>query len=200
MTKTKKDTDLSLVLRVKQGDLRAYDLLVKKYQSRLLSLAYKYVSEISSAEDIVQESFIKAYKSIKSFRQDSSFYTWIYRITSNTAINYISSKTKKNEKSFSEFNTLDIGERFEELSTESGLENIFEEELITKIDNILSSLPQETKNAFLMREYEGKTYEEIAQIIDCPIGTVRSRIFRAREILSNELEPFLYEKDNKQVN
>ena len=73
-------------------------------------------------------------------------------------------------------------------------------ELITKIDNILSSLPQETKNAFLMREYEGKTYEEIAQIIDCPIGTVRSRIFRAREILSNELEPFLYEKDNKQVN
>ena len=184
-----KEADLALVRRAKKGDYRAFDLLVLKYQSRIVSIAFKFVKEIQLAEDISQESFIKAYRSIDSFREESAFYTWLYRITANTAKNYLVSKGRRKESSISDL-SISENEDFFELPTNDSPEQILmAQSLKDTIYDALSGLPEDTRTALSLREFEGLNYEEIAEIMNCPVGTVRSRIFRGREALVNLISP-----------
>ena len=186
---TNKEADLALVRRAKKGDYRAFDLLVLKYQSRIVSIAFKFVKEIQLAEDISQESFIKAYRSIDSFREESAFYTWLYRITANTSKNYLVSKGRRKESSISEL-SISENEDFFELPTNDSPEQILmAQSLKDTIYDALSGLPEDTRTALSLREFEGLNYEEIAEIMNCPVGTVRSRIFRGREALENLISP-----------
>ena len=186
---TNKEADLALVRRAKKGDYRAFDLLVLKYQSRIVSIAFKFVKEIQLAEDISQESFIKAYRSIDSFREESAFYTWLYRITANTAKNYLVSKGRRKESSISEL-SISENEDFFELPTNDSPEQILmAQSLKDTIYDALIGLPEDTRTALSLREFEGLNYEEIAEIMNCPVGTVRSRIFRGREALENLISP-----------
>ena len=177
MKVSNKSIDLGLVKRVKAGDYQAFDLLVLKYQSRLISTAFKYVKDIQIAEDITQESLIKSFKSINSFREDSSFYTWVYRIAINLAKNFVSSSGyKKSRKSDS------LDDTYFEISSQSSLESdILHDNSMQKINSYIKELPESLRTSFVLRESEGKSYEEIAEITNTPVGTVRSRIFRARE-------------------
>ena len=186
---TNREADLALVRRAKRGDYRAFDLLVLKYQSRLVSIAFKYVKEIQLAEDISQEAFIKAYKAIDSFREESAFYTWLYRITANTAKNYLVYKGRRRESSISELSTLENEEQLVIVSHDSPDEMLLAQELRNTLFNALSSLPEDTRTALSLREFEGLNYEEIANIMNCPVGTVRSRIFRGREALEDLISP-----------
>ena len=186
---TNKEADLALVRRAKKGDYRAFDLLVLKYQSRIVSIAFKFVKEIQLAEDISQEAFIKAYRSIDSFREESAFYTWLYRITANTAKNYLVSKGRRKESSISEM-SISENEDFFELPTNDSPEQILmAQSLKDTIYDALSGLPEDTRTALSLREFEGFNYEEIAEIMNCPVGTVRSRIFRGREALEDLISP-----------
>ena len=186
---TNREADLALVRRAKRGDYRAFDLLVLKYQSRLVSIAFKYVKEIQLAEDISQEAFIKAYKAIDSFREESAFYTWLYRITANTAKNYLVSTGRRRESSISELSTLENEDQFVIASHDSPDEILLAQELRNTLFNAVSSLPEDTRTALSLREFEGLNYEEIAKIMNCPVGTVRSRIFRGREALEDLISP-----------
>ena len=186
---TNKEADLALVRRAKKGDYRAFDLLVLKYQSRIVSIAFKFVKEIHLAEDISQEAFIKAYRYIDSFREESAFYTWLYRITANTAKNYLVSKGRRKESSISEM-SISENEDFFELPTNDSPEQILmAQSLKDTIYDALSGLPEDTRTALSLREFEGFNYEEIAEIMNCPVGTVRSRIFRGREALEDLISP-----------
>ena len=199
---TNKEADLALVRRAKKGDYRAFDLLVLKYQSRIVSIAFKFVKEIQLAEDISQEAFIKAYRSIDSFREESAFYTWLYRITANTAKNYLVSKGRRKESSISEM-SISENEDFYELPTNDSPEQILmAQSLKDTIYDALSNLPEDTRTALSLREFEGLNYEEIAEIMNCPVGTVRSRIFRGREALENLISPITDKfkvKNNKEI-
>tara|TARA_B100001758_G_scaffold213118_1_gene197426 strand:- start:26 stop:649 length:624 start_codon:yes stop_codon:yes gene_type:complete len=177
-----KEIDLSLVKRVKKGDYRAFDLLVLKYQSRVIATAFKFVKEKQLAEDIAQEAFIKSYKSIDSFREESSFYTWVYRITVNTAKNYLLSSKRRDELVISDLSQ-DDSFYPEKLDVDSPQEILKASELRDLIFETLSSLGEETRTALSLREFDGLSYEQIAEIVQCPVGTVRSRIFRGREII-----------------
>ena len=189
MKVSNKSIDLGLVKRVKAGDYQAFDLLVLKYQSRLISTAFKYVKDIQIAEDITQESLIKSFKSIHSFREDSSFYTWVYRITVNTAKNFLISKKRKDEllqTDLSEEGSIDI----ETVNTDSPDEIFDASELQGIITHTLNQLGEETKTALTLREFEGLSYEQIAEVVNCPVGTVRSRIFRGREVIDDAIREF----------
>ena len=189
MKVSNKSIDLGLVKRVKAGDYQAFDLLVLKYQSRLISTAFKYVKDIQIAEDITQESLIKSFKSINSFREDSSFYTWVYRITVNTAKNFLISKKRKDEllqTDLSEEGSIDI----ESVNTDSPDEIFDATELQSIITRTLNQLGEETKTALTLREFEGLSYEQIAEVVNCPVGTVRSRIFRGREVIDGAIREF----------
>ena len=189
MKVSNKSIDLGLVKRLKAGDYRAFDLLVLKYQSRLTSTAFKYVKDLQIAEDIVQESLIKSFKSINLFREDSSFYTWIYRITVNTSKNYLISKKRKDEllqTDISKDGTFEI-EAFHKDTPE---EILNASELQDTIMKSLNSLGEETKTALTLREFEGLSYEQIAEVVKCPVGTVRSRIFRGRELIDVAINEF----------
>ena len=182
-----------MVRRAKAGDYQAFDLLVLKYQSRLISVAFKFVKDLQIAEDLVQDSFIKSFKSIDSFREDSTFYTWIYRITINTSKNYLVSKKKKDELLQTDFSIAEdyaIGavdqDTPEDLYQASELQNI--------IIQSLNELGDDTKTALTLREFDGLSYEQIAEVVNCPVGTVRSRIFRGREVIDNAIKE--YRKDN----
>ena len=177
-----KEIDLSLVRRAKKGDYRAFDLLVLKYQSRVIATAFKFVKEKQLAEDIAQEAFIKSYKSIDSFREESSFYTWVYRITVNTAKNYLVSSKRRDEVVISDLSQ-DDSFYPEKLDVDSPQEILKASELRDLIFETLSSLGEETRTALSLREFDGLSYEEIAEIVQCPVGTVRSRIFRGREMI-----------------
>ena len=189
MKVSNKSIDLGLVKRVKAGDYQAFDLLVLKYQSRLISTAFKYVKDIQIAEDITQESLIKSFKSINSFREDSSFYTWVYRITVNTAKNFLISTKRKDEllqTDLSEEGSIDI----ESVNTDSPDEIFDATELQSIITRTLNQLGEETKTALTLREFEGLSYEQIAEVVNCPVGTVRSRIFRGREVIDDAIREF----------
>jgi len=189
MKVSNKSIDLGLVKRVKAGDYQAFDLLVLKYQSRLISTAFKYVKDIQIAEDITQESLIKSFKSIHSFREDSSFYTWVYRITVNTAKNFLISKKRKDEllqTDLSEEGSIDI----ESVNADSPDEIFDATELQSIITHTLNQLGEETKTALTLREFEGLSYEQIAEVVNCPVGTVRSRIFRGREVIDDAIREF----------
>ena len=189
MKVSNKSIDLGLVKRVKAGDYQAFDLLVLKYQSRLISTAFKYVKDIQIAEDITQESLIKSFKSINSFREDSSFYTWVYLITVNTAKNFVISKKRKDEllqTDLSEEGSIDI----ESVNTDTPDEIFDATELQSIITSTLNQLGEETKTALTLREFEGLSYEQIAEVVNCPVGTVRSRIFRGREVIDDAIREF----------
>ena len=192
-----KEIDLSLVRRVKKGDYQAFDLLVLKYQSRIIATAFKYVKERQLAEDIAQEAFIKSYKSIDSFREESSFYTWVYRITVNTAKNYLVSSKRKNEVMISDLSENDYFYP-EKINVDSPQEILKASELRDLILEALSSLGEETRTALSLREFDGLSYEQIAEIVQCPVGTVRSRIFRGREIIEEVVGKHMDKNKNNQ--
>ena len=192
-----KEIDLSLVRRAKKGDYRAFDLLVLKYQSRVIATAFKFVKEKQLAEDIAQEAFIKSYKSIDSFREESSFYTWVYRITVNTAKNYLLSSKRRDEVVISDLSQ-DDSFYPEKLDVDSPQEILKASELRDLIFETLSSLGEETRTALSLREFDGLSYEQIAEIVQCPVGTVRSRIFRGREIIEEVVGKHMDKNKNNQ--
>jgi RNA polymerase sigma-70 factor (ECF subfamily) len=184
--------DLALIRRVQQGDRSAFDLLVIKYQHKIVKLIMRYVRDSSEALDVAQEAFLKAYRAAPSFRGDSAFYTWLYRIAINTAKNHLVAAGRK-PISF-DLDTQDpeqssILNELKELDTPEAL--VQSEEVRETINRAIQSLPDELRTAILLREIEGLSYEEIAETMDCPVGTVRSRIFRAREAIDKALAPLL---------
>tara|TARA_B100000902_G_scaffold173223_1_gene167185 strand:- start:1532 stop:2119 length:588 start_codon:yes stop_codon:yes gene_type:complete len=188
-------SDKQLVAKSQQGDKRAFDMLVMRYQNRLSAVISRYCKSSLDTEDIVQESFIKAYRGIGNFRGDSAFYTWLCRIGINVAKNHLISSARHlraSETSSSEEmeNNYDSGSGFtDEVMTAEG--NIFGDELIDIIQSALSSLPEELRIALTLREIEGLSYDDISSMMACPIGTVRSRIFRAREVLNLKIKEYM---------
>jgi RNA polymerase sigma-70 factor (ECF subfamily) len=189
-----KEIDLGLVKRAKSGDYQAFDLLVLKYQSRLISTAFKFVKDVQIAEDVVQDSFIKAYKALESFREDSSFYTWIYRITVNTSKNFLVSKKRKSELLNSDLSE-EASYEIEPVETYSPEDFLQATQLKKVITETIDQLGEDTRTALTLRELDGLSYEQIAKVVNCPVGTVRSRIFRGREVIDEAISE--YKQDNK---
>ncbi|MCL7422372.1 MAG: RNA polymerase sigma factor RpoE [Methylobacter sp.] len=191
-TRTSEQLDKELVLRVQQGDKSAYDLLVIKYQHKIIQLVNRYVKDPSEAQDVAQEAFIKAYRALGNFRGDSAFYTWLYRIAINTAKNYLVSRSRR---SFDYQVDIQDAEQIENVPQLQGMETperlLLNQEIVEVIKAAIDKLPEEMRTAIMLREFEGMSYEEIAVAMDCPVGTVRSRIFRAREAIDNKLNPLL---------
>ena len=193
VTMTEREKDHSLVQRVQRGDKVAFEMLFTKYQRRVSRLVSRFVRSDAEVEDIVQESFIKAYRALGSFRGDSAFYTWLYRIAVNTAKNYLVAASKR-PISLTQFEKNDDDD-FEEDHFMSDAATP-ESELITKqiaetVNKTMNELPADLREAIMLREIEGMSYEDIADSMGCPIGTVRSRIFRAREAISQKIKPRL---------
>ncbi|MDF2183031.1 RNA polymerase sigma factor RpoE [Neptuniibacter sp. CAU 1671] len=182
--------DQQLVDRVKAGDKRAFDLLVKKYQHKIVGLIGRYIYDSHEAMDVAQETFIKAYRAIPRFRGDSAFYTWLYRIAINTAKNHLVARGRKPADV-----DVDDAQYFEGDSDLKDIETpenrLYRDELEQVIKRTLDRLPEDLRVALTLREFEGLSYEDIASIMDCPVGTVRSRIFRARESIDKEIRPLL---------
>lgn len=194
MKVSNKEIDLGLVKRAKSGDYQAFDLLVLKYQSRLISTAFKFVKDVQIAEDIVQDSFIKAFNALESFREDSSFYTWIYRITVNTSKNFLVSKKRKSELLNSDLSE-EASYEIEPVETYSPEDLLQATQLKKVITETIDQLGEDTRTALTLRELDGLSYEEIADVVNCPVGTVRSRIFRGREVIDEAISQ--YKQDNK---
>ena len=186
------NADQLLVRRVQKGDRQAFDLLVIKYQHKILALISRYIRDRSEVEDVAQEAFIKAYKALPRFRGDSAFYTWLYRIAINTAKNHLVTLGRRPPGSDVEIADAEhfSGEsRLKDIATPEN--NLFRDELQQMVEQAIRQLPEDLKTAVTLREYDGLTYEEIADIMDCPVGTVRSRIFRAREAIDKQIYPLL---------
>ncbi len=186
------DLDQSLVLRVQQGDKSAFDLLVLKYQHRIMHLVNRYVKDPSEAQDVAQDTFIKAYRALADFRGESAFYTWLYRIAINTAKNYLLSRSRRhfdNEIDVQDAEQVENVAQLKDMDTPENL--LMNEQIVKVIKEAIEKLPEEMRIAITLREFEGMSYEEIAEAMDCPIGTVRSRIFRAREAIDEKLLPLL---------
>ena len=194
MKVSNKEIDLGLVKRAKSGDYQAFDLLVLKYQSRLISTAFKFVKDIQIAEDLVQDSFIKAFNGLESFREDSSFYTWIYRITVNTSKNFLVSKKRKRELLNSDLSE-EASYEIEPVETYSPEDLLQATQLNKVITETIDQLGEDTRTALTLREMDGLSYEQIADVVNCPVGTVRSRIFRGREVIDEAISQ--YKQDNK---
>ncbi len=193
-----KDLDLGLVKRAKAGDYQAFDLLVLKYQSRLVSTAFKFVKDQQIAEDLVQDSFIKSFKSISSFREDSTFYTWIYRITVNTSKNYLVSKKRKDELLQSDI-SIEENYGIEPIDNDTPEDLFHASQLHKIIIESLNGLGENTKTALTLREFDGLSYEQIAEVVNCPVGTVRSRIFRGREVIDDVIREYRKGQQAKHV-
>ena len=185
-------TDKMVIERVKNGDKKAYDLLVLKYQQRVINLISRFVKNYADALDISQETFIKAYKALPNFRGESAFYTWLYRIAVNTAKNHLTVQSRKITKSDYDVAEIEQIEGNMTLTEQTTPENLLiKDELQETILNTIENLPEDLKSAIMLREIEGLSYEEIAAVMECPVGTVRSRIFRARETIDNKIKPLL---------
>ncbi len=185
-------TDKQLVERVQHGDKKAFDLLVLKYQQRIINLVSRFVYSPSDAQDIAQEAFIKAYRALPNFRGESAFYTWMYRIAVNTAKNHLAVKSRRPLESAQDIDDVvqiegDSTLRHQETPEHLLLRDEIQETILKSIE----ALPEDLKAAITLREVEGLSYEDISSAMDCPIGTVRSRIFRAREAIDKELKPLL---------
>jgi RNA polymerase sigma-70 factor (ECF subfamily) len=187
-----REVDQLLVERVQKGDKRAFDMLVLKYQHKIVSLVSRYVSDHAEAMDVSQEAFINAYRALRRFRGDSAFYTWLYRIAINTAKNHLVAQSRRPPQS--DVDAVDA----EQYQIDSRLKDraspeheLLREEIEQTIHDAISDLPEDLRVAITLREMEGMSYEEIATTMDCPIGTVRSRIFRAREAIDQRLKPLL---------
>ncbi|MCF6354415.1 MAG: RNA polymerase sigma factor RpoE [Candidatus Polarisedimenticolaceae bacterium] len=189
---SEREVDQELILRVQRGDKRAFDLLVLKYQQKVINLISRYVRDSSEAQDVAQEAFIKAYRALPRFRGDSAFYTWLYRIAINTAKNHIVSQSRRPPSSGVETEVaeqMDAGVRLQEHATPENF--LLEEEIAQTVRQAIDDLPDDLRTAITLRELEGFSYEEIANTMSCPVGTVRSRIFRAREAIDAKLKPLL---------
>ena len=184
-------TDQALVERVQQGDKKAFNLLVTRYQNKVAGLLTRYISP-NDIPDVVQESFIKAYRSIDSFRGDSAFYTWLYRIAVNTAKNYLTAQGRRppNEDILAEdAESYDVGTNLRDVDTPEN--EMLSNELKKIVFDTIKGLQEDLRTAITLREIEGLSYEEIAEIMDCPVNTIRSRIFRTREIIESKVKPLL---------
>ena len=190
---SEREIDQQLVERAQHGDKRAFELLVEKYQRKLARLISRLVRDPGEVEDVTQEAFVKAYRALPSFRGDSAFYTWLYRIGINTAKNYLVALGRRaptsTEVEAEEAEGYEGGELLRDINTPESL--LLSKEIGTTVNAAIESLPEELRSAIQLRELEGMSYEEIAKLMDCPIGTVRSRIFRAREAIAEKLKPLL---------
>ena len=194
-----REIDQQLVERAQKGDKRAFGLLVDKYQRKLARLLSRFVRDSAEVEDVTQEAFIKAYRALPNFRGDSAFYTWLYRIGINTAKNYLMAAGRRAPTSTSvdseEAEGLDEGEQLRDINTPESL--LLSREIGDTVNAAMLALPEDLRTAIQLREMEGMSYEDIAQIMNCPIGTVRSRIFRAREAIAERLKPLLDTGDER---
>jgi RNA polymerase sigma-70 factor (ECF subfamily) len=194
-----REIDQQLVERAQRGEKRAFDLLVGKYQRRLARLLSRFIRDGADIEDVTQEAFVKAYRALPSFRGESAFYTWLYRIGINTAKNFLSSAGRRpvvnSEFEDEDGESFDLASQVPDMNTpETELMN---KEIVTTVNSAVQALPEELRTAITLREMDGLSYEEIAQVMNCPIGTVRSRIFRAREAIAAELRPLLDTAKNR---
>ena len=176
------ENDINIIDLVKKGDVKAFDILVVKYQDRLVYSVYKFCNDFELSQDIAQEAFVKAFRNIDKFRGDSSFYTWIYRIAINTAKNYFSNKSRGDE-TYNE-DILDNALSDMSLNSDNPETLLAAEEMKDAINQAFKNLPDEIRSTLSLREYDGLSYEEIAKVQNCPIGTVRSRIFKGRELIN----------------
>jgi len=184
-----KDTDKQLVARVQKGDKRAFDMLVLKYQYKVHAIVSRYIKDFDEVNDVVQEAFIKAYRALAKFRGDSQFYTWLYRIAVNTAKNYLVARNRRPPANDVDAADADYYEGSDRLRDIDSPENLLcRDELEAVVDNAIKDLPEDLRTAVTLREFEGLSYEEIAEVMDCPVGTVRSRIFRAREAIDEKVK------------
>jgi RNA polymerase sigma-70 factor (ECF subfamily) len=194
-----RDLDLQLVERVRQGDQRAFGILVEKYQRKLMRLLSRMVRDQHEVEDIAQEAFIKAYRALPQFRGDAAFYTWLYRIAVNTAKNYLSSRNRSmptvSDQAMNDDDEPD--ERLVAHDIATPETELLSKQVAIAVNQAVDALPEELRQAITLREIEGMSYEEIADTMACPIGTVRSRIFRAREAIAAKLRPILGTADDK---
>ncbi|WP_036181450.1 RNA polymerase sigma factor RpoE [Marinomonas sp. MED121] len=185
-------SDQELVERVQNGDKRAFDLLVLKYQYKVMGLIGRYVSDKHEVMDVAQESFIKAYRAIGNFRGDSAFYTWLYRIAVNTAKNYLVGRNRRPPSSDVALDDEEEYTAFDALAdVDTPDATLNKDRLEAAIYETIEQLPEELKTAIRLREFDGLSYEDIAQIMECPVGTVRSRIFRARDAIEKRIRPFM---------
>ena len=194
-----RDIDSQLVARAQKGDKHAFELLVEKYQRKLARLLSRFVRDPAEVEDVTQEAFIKAYRALPGFRGDSAFYTWLYRIGINTAKNYLIALGRRaptsTEVGAEEAERYDDAEQLRDIDTPES--QLLSKEIAQTMNATINELPEELRTAIELREIEGMSYEDIAQIMNCPIGTVRSRIFRAREAIAEKLRPLLETSKDK---
>jgi len=190
---SEREIDRQLVARAQRGDKRAFELLVEKYQRKLARLLSRFIRDPAEVEDVTQEAFIKAYRALPAFRGDSAFYTWLYRIGINTAKNYLMAMGRRaptsTEIEADEAEGFEEGEQLRDINTPESV--LLSNEIAETVNATIEGLPEELRRAIQMREIEGMSYEDIAQAMNCPIGTVRSRIFRAREAIAEQLRPLL---------
>lgn len=190
---TERDIDQQLVERVQRGDKAAFDLLVVKYQRKIFRLLSRLIRDTAEIEDVAQEAFVKAYRALPNFRGDSAFYTWLYRIAINTAKNYLVSQGRRaptsTQADIEDAETFDDGDHLRDLNTPDSM--LVTKQVAQAVNRAIDQLPEDLRTAIVLRELEGLSYEEIAESMQCPIGTVRSRIFRAREAIALELRPIL---------
>ena len=188
-----REIDSQLVARAQQGDKQAFNLLVEKYQRKLTRLLSRFIRDQAEVEDVTQEAFIKAYRALPAFRGDSAFYTWLYRIGINTAKNYLMAMGRRaptsTEVDAEDAEGFEEGEQLRDINTPESL--LLSNEIAETVNSTIEQLPEELRTAIQMREIEGMSYEDIAKAMNCPIGTVRSRIFRAREAIAEQLRPLL---------
>ena len=186
------NSDQQLVERVQKGDKRAFDMLVLKYQHKIVAIVGRYVKDNAEVYDVVQEAFIKAYRALGNFRGDSAFYTWLYRIAINTAKNHLVSRSRRPPSSDVDVDDADYydgSEPLRDIETPEGA--MARDQLQEVVNNAIAGLPEDLRTALTLREMEGLSYEDIASVMDCPVGTVRSRIFRAREAVDKAIRPLL---------
>jgi len=189
---SRQQTDQQLVERVQAGDKAAFDILVLKYQHKIVNLVMRYVNDSAEALDVAQEAFLKAYRALPGFRGDSAFYTWLYRIAINTAKNYLVASKRRPldyDLDLQDPEQYEMQSRLSDVATPEGV--ALSEELREIVHRTIDGLPEDLRTAIVLRELEGMSYEEIAEAMDCPVGTVRSRIFRAREAVDKRLKPLL---------
>lgn len=190
---SERETDQILVDRARQGDKRAFDTLVAKYQRKLSRLISRFIRDAGEVEDVTQEAFVKAYRALNAFRGDSAFYTWLYRIGINTAKNYLVAQGRRaptsTEFDANEAESMAEGEQLRDMNTPESV--IMSQQIVRTVNAAMEDLPDELRQAIVLRELEGMSYDDIAIAMNCPIGTVRSRIFRAREAVAAKLRPLL---------
>lgn len=187
-----RETDQQLVERAQQGDNRAFDLLVRKYQHKIIGLISRYVHDHAEVQDVAQEAFIKAYRALGNFRSESAFYTWMYRIAINTAKNHLVSRSRRPPGSDVDISDAEIIDHSGRLAdSESPEASIARDQLEAAVYQAIENLPDDLRTAITLRELDGLAYEDIAQVMQCPVGTVRSRIFRAREAVDEHIRPMV---------